>query len=59
VPPDSASLPAVEWLADDAVQITYTPGPSAADVSKLRRWPVDASRAVRVTYVERKNRRAD
>jgi hypothetical protein len=53
LPPDPANLPAVAWLADDAVQVTYTPGPPATDVSKLRRWSVDASRAVRVSYVER------
>ena len=50
---DPADLPEVKWLADDAVQITYTPGPPAADVTKLRRRVVDVSRAVRVTYVER------
>jgi len=35
------------------VQIAYTPGPPAADASRLRRRVVDASRAVKVSYVER------
>ena len=52
-PADAASLPAVQWLAPDAVEITYTPGPPAADQSRLRRRVVDASRAVKVSYVER------
>jgi hypothetical protein len=50
---DPATLPEVQWLGNDAVQIAYTPGPTAADASRLRRRMVDASRAVRVTYVER------
>ena len=52
-PADPASLPSVQWLADDAVQITYKSSPQAGDITKLRRRVVDASRAVRVNYVER------
>jgi hypothetical protein len=52
-PADPATLPEVQWVADDAVQIAYTPGPAAADPSRLRRRVVDASRAVKVSYVER------
>jgi len=52
-PADPATLPEVQWLGNDSLQITYTAGPPAADASKLRRRVVDASRAVRVTYVER------
>jgi hypothetical protein len=50
---DAASLPAVRWLANDAIEIAYTPGPAPADQSRLRRRVVDASRAVKVSYVER------
>jgi hypothetical protein len=52
-PADPANLPEVQWLGNDAVQIGYTPGPPATDASKLRRRVVDASRAVKVSYVER------
>ncbi len=52
-PADPATLPQVQWLANDALQITYTPGPPAADASKLRRRVLDASRTVKVSYVER------
>jgi hypothetical protein len=52
-PADAASLPVVQWLANEAAQITYTPGPAPANASKLRRRVVDASRAVKVSYVER------
>ncbi len=50
---DPATLPSVQWLANDAVQITYTSGPPAGDASKLRRRVVDASRSIQVSYVER------
>jgi hypothetical protein len=52
-PPSAASFPELQWLANDAVQITYTPGPAPADTTRLRRRVVDASRAVKVNYVER------
>jgi hypothetical protein len=53
-PANAADVPTVKWLAKDALQITYTPGPPAKDQSKLRKRVVDASRYVQVTYVERK-----
>jgi len=53
-PAKAADVPAVEWLAKDKLQITYTPGPPAKDPTKLRRRVVDASRYIAVTYVERK-----
>ena len=52
-PADPANLPSLQWLASDAVQITYKPGPPATDATKLRRRVVDASRAVKVSYVEK------
>lgn len=52
-PADPAEAPKVEWLSKDSVRITYTPGPPAKGPSKLRKHAVDASRAVKVTYVER------
>jgi len=53
-PAKKADAPTVKWLASDAVEITYTPGPPASDPTKLRKRVVDASRYVTVTYVERK-----
>jgi hypothetical protein len=53
-PAKAADVPAVTWLANDKVKITYTHGPPAQDPSKLRRRVVDASRYVTVTYAERK-----
>ena len=53
-PANPADTPVVKWLANNAAQITYTPGPKPADPRKLRRREVDASRFVKVTYVERK-----
>ena len=55
-PIDPATWPAVRWLANDAVEIAYTPGPPAADPNKLRRRVVDASRTVKIGYVEREKR---
>jgi hypothetical protein len=56
-PANAGSLPEVQWLGNDAVQITYKPGPPAADANRLRRRVVDASRAVKVSYVERNAQR--
>ena len=53
-PAQAADVPKVQWLAKDALQVTYTPGPPAKDETKLRKRVVDASRYVQVTYVERK-----
>ena len=53
-PAKAADVPTVEWQAKDKLQVTYTPGPPAADPTKLRKRVVDASRYVQVTYVERK-----
>ena len=53
-PAKAADVPKVQWLAKDALQVTYTPGPPAKDETKLRKRVVDASRYVQVTYVERK-----
>jgi hypothetical protein len=53
VPPDPAHAPAMQWLGNDALQITYTPGPVEFDNPRLRRRVVDASGAVRITYVVR------
>ncbi|HXD45588.1 MAG TPA: hypothetical protein VN655_10685 [Pseudolabrys sp.] len=53
-PAKEADVPKVEWLSKNALQITYTPGPTGADPARLRRRVVDASRYVAVTYVERK-----
>jgi hypothetical protein len=53
-PAKPTDAPTVKWLASDAVEITYTPGPPASDPTKLRKRVVDASRYVKVTYVERK-----
>ena len=53
-PAKAADVPKVEWLANDEVRITYTPGPPVADPTKLRKRVVDASRYVKVSYVERK-----
>jgi hypothetical protein len=53
-PAKAADAPSVRWLANDSVEITYTPGPPAVDPGKLRKRVVDASRYVKVTYVERK-----
>jgi hypothetical protein len=52
-PADPAEAPKVEWLSKDLVRITYTPGPPAKDPRRLRKRVVDASRAVKVAYVER------
>jgi hypothetical protein len=52
-PANPADAPKVEWLSKDSVRITYTPGPPAKDPSKLRKRVVDASRAVKMAYVER------
>jgi hypothetical protein len=43
-PADLATLPEVQWLGNDSLQIAYTPGPTADDASKLRRR-VSATRA--------------
>ena len=53
-PAKPADKPKAEWLASDEVRITYTQGPPAADAAKLRKRAVDASRSVKVSYVERK-----
>jgi len=53
-PANPADTPKVTWLAKDQAQITYTPGPRPADPGKLRRRVVDASKYVKITYVERK-----
>jgi hypothetical protein len=53
VPPDPAQVPAVQWLGNDALQITYTPGPVEFNNPRLRRRVVDASEKVRITYVTR------
>ena len=53
VPPDPAQAPAMQWLGNDALQITYTPGPVGFDNPSLRRRVVDVSGKVRVTYVVR------
>ena len=53
-PAKPADAPKAEWLANDEVRITYTQGPPADDPGKLRKRVVDASRYVKVTYVERK-----
>jgi hypothetical protein len=52
-PANPADAPNVEWLSKDSARITYTPGPPAKDPSKLRKRVVDASRAVKIAYVER------
>ena len=54
VPAKAADAPTVKWLANDAAEVTYTPGPPPKDASKLRRRVVDASQSIKVTYVERK-----
>jgi hypothetical protein len=53
IPPDSAHAPTMQWLGNDALQITYTPGPAAFDNPRFRRRVVDASGKVRVMYVVR------
>ena len=53
-PSNTADAPTVKWLSNDAVEITYTPGPPPADPTRLRKRVVDASRYVAVTYVARK-----
>jgi hypothetical protein len=53
-PAKPADKPKAEWLANDEVRITYTQGPPAADAARLRKRAVDASRSVKVSYVERK-----
>lgn len=53
-PAKPADAPTVKWLANDEVRITYTPGPPGPDPNKLRKRVVDASRYVKVSYVERK-----
>ena len=52
-PAKPADKPKAEWLANDEVRITYTQGPPAADAAKLRKRAIDASRSVKVSYVER------
>ena len=53
LPPDPAQAPAAQWLGNDALQITYTPGPVDFNNPRLRRRVVDASERVRITYVTR------
>jgi hypothetical protein len=53
-PAKASDAPEVRWLANDKLQITYTPGPPGPDPTKLRKRVVDASRYVQVSYVERK-----
>ena len=53
-PANPADTPKVDWLANDQAQITFTQGPPPADPRKLRKRVVDASKYVKVTYVERK-----
>jgi hypothetical protein len=53
VPRDAAQTPAVEWTAADALRITYTPPPGGFADTRFRRRMVDASRAVKVSYLER------
>ncbi len=53
-PAKAADQPAIEWLAKDAVRITYAPAPAGLDKDKLRQRVIDASKYVHVSYVERK-----
>lgn len=53
IPPDPSQAPTMRWLGDDALQITYTPGPAAFDNPRYRRRVVDASETVHITYVIR------
>jgi hypothetical protein len=48
-PAKRKELPKIEWLVDDAVQITYAPG---SDGTKPRMKDHDASLFVRVTFVK-------
>lgn len=53
IPPDPSQAPVAQWLGNDALQITYTPGPEGFDNPRFRRRVVDASEKVRITYVTR------
>ena len=53
-PANPGDTPSVKWLANTEAQITYTQGPTPTDPSKLRKRVVDASKYVKITYVERK-----
>ncbi len=53
-PANPADTPVVKWLANDQAQITFTQGPKPADPRRLRNRVVDASKFVKITYVERK-----
>jgi hypothetical protein len=53
-PPKPTDAPAIEWLANNAVRITYSPAPAGLDQDKLRRRVIDASKFVHVSYVARK-----
>ncbi len=53
VPPEQSHAPAMQWLSNDTLQITYTPGPAAFDNPRFRRRVEDASETVRITYVVR------
>ncbi len=44
--------PQIEWLSNTSVRITYSP-PPASDRGKVKMKPMDASKYVHVTYVER------
>ena len=45
-------LPALKWLSNTSLRITYTPPPKSDDV-KLKMKPMDASKYVRVEYAAR------
>ena len=45
--------PEMRWLSNTELRITYSP-PPAADRGKVKKQPLDASKYVHVTYVERR-----
>jgi hypothetical protein len=50
-PDKRAALPKIAWLSNTAVEITYAPGPAAADAKMPRMKTLDASKFVHVNFV--------
>ena len=51
-PASRAELPQIKWLSDQAVQITYPLSAAASDSMKMRTKSLDASKFVRLTFVQ-------